>query len=88
MENKKIKIILFNRLGFFCFLLALLPAYLFNSVFNPITIILVVVGTILSILFRCPYCKTQLDPRLRASELEYCPKCGHKLYEKKASEKS
>jgi hypothetical protein len=78
--NKKFrKIVIYKRFGFSFFLLALIPAYIFDSVYNPVSIIFLIAGVIFSALFRCPYCKRQLDPRLRISELSFCPRCGHPL---------
>ncbi|HEX3023245.1 MAG TPA: hypothetical protein VHP81_12740, partial [Lachnospiraceae bacterium] len=69
--------IIYKRAGFSFFLLSLIAAYFLDSVYNPVSIIFMITGVIFEALFRCPYCKRQLDPRLRSYELSFCPRCGH-----------
>ena len=76
------KIFIYKRLGILLYFISLIPAYINDTTLNFITIILLIVGTICMLLFRCPYCYHQLDPRLKKSELTYCPKCGHELVKK------
>lgn len=77
MKKSILKIIIFKRIGISMFFFSLIPAFYFDNVKNIISLFFILVGSLLLILFRCPYCKHQLDPRLKASELSYCPNCGH-----------
>ena len=81
-EKKINKIIIYKRLGILSFFMSLIPAFIIGTVINFITIIFIIIGSICLLFFRCPYCNHQLNPRLRLSELSYCPKCGHHLIEK------
>lgn len=83
IEKKFNKSLLFVRIGNFLILFSLIPRAFSDSMISTIfSILFAIVGIYFLSKYKCPYCKYMFDPRLKKSDLEYCPKCGGKLISK------
>ena len=81
MRKEVKRILVIKEIGFSLYFISLIPMYLTGKQINIFTIILIVLATILLLLFRCPYCKKRLDPRLKIVDIKCCPMCSHKFYQ-------
>ncbi len=77
IEKKFRKAIFYKRIGFVCIIIAIIPATMKEIILALIPLGL---GIFFLTRYRCPYCKYIIDVRVSPYDLEYCPKCGKKLY--------
>lgn len=66
--------------GFLLILFSLLPLLVTNTILNIIAIFCILIGIILLQLYRCPRCKTQMNPFVRLKGTYCCKKCGYRFH--------
>lgn len=85
MDDEKVqelfkKGIKYKRIGFFITLIAIVPMVILDGLVKYIlAIIILCIGFYFQRQYKCSSCGYVFDPRLKSSELIYCPKCSRKL---------
>ncbi|WP_461204915.1 hypothetical protein [Clostridium sp. DL1XJH146] len=74
------KRVVYKKIGFSTWFFAIIPMIFIEGAFKyAITIIICAIAIYFERQYKCPYCNKVFDPRLKSSELTYCPKCNEKL---------
>lgn len=70
----------YKVIGFLIIMLGGIPMVIFEGTIKYILAIIIFgIGVCFERQYKCPSCGYVFDPRLKSSELIYCPKCSKKL---------